>query len=145
MSWRWDRHGNLVPELADLMRGRAEVQRLAHDQAMALDLDQAQTTALGRAVADQHQDQANDRDLAQLIAQRKEHNRRVLAQVQRPSVTGNRIARDVDVPDDDQQQTHGHDHSRPCAGAASPDRNENFDEITWYLKNVPDPDDSEWS
>ena len=27
----------------------------------------------------------------------------------------------------------------------TPDRNERFDEVAWYLKNAPDPDDSEWS
>jgi hypothetical protein len=149
MSWRWDRHGNLVPELADLLRGRAEVRRLEQDQGLSLDLDQPQLTALGRAVAAAHdQDQANgqDHDLDQLVAQLRERNRverKRLAQVQRPRLPGDH-AQDFDVPDGDQQQAHGQGGSRARQVPDSPVQNETIDLMTAYL--AQDQDDAhEWS
>jgi hypothetical protein len=39
----------------------------------------------------------------------------------------------------------GSDPSGSPPAPGTDDRNETFDEVAWYLKYVPDPDDSEWS
>jgi hypothetical protein len=112
----------------------------------------------------QHPDIAQDlAPVMAMLQDQNQHERRVLAQAQGWYLTANpaRITggpgtdpgsepRDPDRPssessDDGDHQRRGQVDSHARGGPESLDRNGNFDEVAWYLRNVPDPDDEKWT
>jgi hypothetical protein len=150
------------PELADLMAGMREVRRL-QAQGWDLDLEPGETTALGRAVLgppspDDGQDQIPTSDQVQVLNHIRAEQDQQLALIraraggcsgcfigtrhapcdrdQRPSVTGNRYARDpaagsIDGLDAEQGRSAEREQHRIA------DRN--------VRNEKNDPSDEEWS
>ena len=143
-----DQHGDLIPEVADYMRG---MRVLAQLRATGLDLapDQTATAALGRALRESEHDR--DLELVQdLVAKIQERN--LLLRMELEMVPG----RDLDrLPDRGTtitpNLTNRSDRTGVGVGGTDPASAEQvgdsvlFDPIKEYLKNTRDEPDEEWS
>lgn len=128
-----DRHGNLIPEIAPILAGDREADRLG------LELDANQRYELGRSLLE-HADPTDPAELAELLAQLQNRNRalrRVLER--RPSVTGNRYAQDPELPVD-----RGLDLEHPSSAQREQDKKPRWNRVEDFLAEARD-DDHDWS
>lgn len=166
----WPRHlpdGRLVPFLADLMAGRRE---LAHLRDRGLDhghFTDDEIAELGASLPDPPP--LTDEELALVLAPVQARNR-AMRQAQDQAGQGGpplhpgpspdpgpapgpgpgpqrgttATPDPGEVPSDDGERPRGA-RSRSASRSKDRVRDENFDAITWWLQNVPDPPDEEWS
>ena len=155
---RRDRDGNLVPWLSDYLRGRQEIQ----GQGLAHPPDADQVAELGRALADQAPPWTPEEraEVDRLIAQKQEQNRKqktrliliqelnrhhVPHQLEPAPEPPNPIARGSDNSDTEAEPGPGGPDQHRAGPEEGSDRLKKTDPIKWYLQNVPDPDDEDWT
>jgi hypothetical protein len=142
----------LTPELAYTIEARRLRLELA---SRGIEVDQAQARELARASLGPPRrwverepvlDQAGH-ELLERVARERERERG-MAQVQdrdpRPELHPE-TAEDPDPPQRERGLGRGQGGSAAPSSGETPDRDENFDEVAWCLRNVPDPEDEGWT
>ena len=157
MRWR-DR---VIPELADYMAGLRVVAHL-RETGLELAPDQAMITALGRAQREAGPGPAPEMppDLVAVLDQIQARNRRERELMTMGMDLGmgmDQAGRSPDAAQPDRPtDPKGSDApamakggTDPASGADTegpvPIEGNVTDEVSWYLKHVPDPDDEEWT